>query len=110
MAGDAEDGDGERVRLFVGQVPCSMAEEKILAVEAAMASCTAMDSAVPSGGRWLGPAGPDAAVADGAQWKHAAIAAPPAAGLLTEEGKREERKEKRRRKKSAADMWVPHNF
>ncbi|BAT10545.1 Os10g0368700 [Oryza sativa Japonica Group] len=33
MAGDAEDGDGERVRLFIGQVPCSMAEEEILAVD-----------------------------------------------------------------------------
>uniref|UniRef100_I1NLU1 Uncharacterized protein n=1 Tax=Oryza glaberrima TaxID=4538 RepID=I1NLU1_ORYGL len=84
MVGDAEDGDGKRVRLFVGQVPCSMAEEEILAVEAATASCMAKDSAVPSGGRWLGPAGTDAAVTDGAQRKHAAIAAPPAAGLLTE--------------------------
>uniref|UniRef100_A0A0D3HCW2 RRM domain-containing protein n=1 Tax=Oryza barthii TaxID=65489 RepID=A0A0D3HCW2_9ORYZ len=33
MAGDAEDGDGERVRLFIGQVPYSMAEEEILAVD-----------------------------------------------------------------------------
>uniref|UniRef100_A0A0E0A676 Uncharacterized protein n=1 Tax=Oryza glumipatula TaxID=40148 RepID=A0A0E0A676_9ORYZ len=35
MAGEAEDGDGERLRLFVGQVPCSMAEEEILAVDRA---------------------------------------------------------------------------
>ncbi|XP_052161074.1 RNA-binding protein BRN1-like isoform X2 [Oryza glaberrima] len=36
MAGDGEDG-GERVRLFVGQVPRSMAEEDILAVVRAAA-------------------------------------------------------------------------
>ncbi|BAS96598.1 Os06g0193700 [Oryza sativa Japonica Group] len=35
MAGEAEDGDGERLRLFVSQVPCSMAEEEILAVDRA---------------------------------------------------------------------------
>uniref|UniRef100_A0A0E0LPF6 RRM domain-containing protein n=1 Tax=Oryza punctata TaxID=4537 RepID=A0A0E0LPF6_ORYPU len=37
MAGDGEDGGGERVRLFVGQVPRSMAEEEILAVVRAAA-------------------------------------------------------------------------
>uniref|UniRef100_A0A0E0F6M3 Uncharacterized protein n=1 Tax=Oryza meridionalis TaxID=40149 RepID=A0A0E0F6M3_9ORYZ len=35
MAGEAEDGDSERLWLFVGQVPCSMAEEEILAVDRA---------------------------------------------------------------------------
>uniref|UniRef100_A0A0E0MTU1 Uncharacterized protein n=1 Tax=Oryza rufipogon TaxID=4529 RepID=A0A0E0MTU1_ORYRU len=106
MVGDAEDSDGERVRLFVGQVPCSMAEEEILAVEAVTASCTAKDNAVPSGGRWLGPAGTDAAVTDGAQRKHAAIGRraaeapppsplrpPPASSLNKGRGKREKRRE-----------------
>nr|BAD35278.1 hypothetical protein [Oryza sativa Japonica Group]BAD35635.1 hypothetical protein [Oryza sativa Japonica Group] len=69
MAGEAEDGDGERLRLFVSQVPPEVQMTTWIALppprslEAATASCTATDSAVPSGGRRLGPAGPDAATA-----------------------------------------------
>uniref|UniRef100_A0A0D3EV66 Uncharacterized protein n=1 Tax=Oryza barthii TaxID=65489 RepID=A0A0D3EV66_9ORYZ len=36
MTGDAEDDDGKKMWLFVGQVPRSTAEEEILAVD-----CTA---------------------------------------------------------------------
>ncbi|BAD68164.1 hypothetical protein [Oryza sativa Japonica Group] len=112
MTGDAEDDDGERMWLFVGQVPRSMAEEEILAVDRTAAR--ANDATVIHDyaavftfrlQKRLGPAGPDAAAADCAQRKHAAIATPPATGLLTEEEEgSEKREEKDKKKKRAADM------
>ncbi len=95
MAGDAEDGDGERVQLFVGQVPSCMAEEEILAVEAATASCTAMDSAVSSRGRWLGPAGrmPPSWTARSGSTPPSPLRPPPASSLNKGRGKREKRRE-----------------